>query len=129
MSKGIPAKGAPESNRRRSQRVILSMPVAVRTEGISRLGSFEETTKTLIVNAHGALIAIAGKLEKGQTLILTNVVTRQEQLCRVVHVGPISDGKAQVGVEFTAPSPDFWQIVFPPEDWHAEQEPAAQKGK
>jgi hypothetical protein len=125
-----PNKGGPESSRRRSQRVILSVPVTVRIEGGPGTASLEEATQTLIVNAHGALIAIAGKVEKGQTLRLTNRATREEQLCHVVHVGPVSGGKAQVGVEFKTPSPDFWRIAFPPEDWTApDQEPATRKGK
>jgi hypothetical protein len=130
MSASNPNKGGPEQNRRRSQRVILSVPVTVRTEEGRRDGAFEEKTQTLIVNAHGALIAIAGKVEKGQILRLTNHPTHEERLCHVVHVGPISGGKAQIGVEFKAPSPDFWRIAFPPEDWTApEQEPAVRKGK
>jgi hypothetical protein len=130
MSTWNPNKGGPESNRRRSQRVILSVPVTVRTEDGRREASFEEVTHTLIVNAHGALIAIAGKVEKGQTLRLTNRATHEEQLSHVVHVGPVSGSKAQIGVEFKTPSPDFWRIAFPPEDWSApEPEPAARKGK
>jgi PilZ domain len=130
MSTLNPNKGGPESNRRRSQRVILTLPVTVRTEDGFRGSSFEEATRTLIVNAHGALIAIAGKVEKGQTLRLNNRATGEEQLCHVVHVGPVSSGKAQVGVEFKTPAPAFWRIAFPPEDWTApEQEPAARKGK
>jgi hypothetical protein len=130
MSTGNPTKGGPEMNRRRSQRVILSLAVTVRTEAGPRQAPFEEATQTLIVNAHGALIALAGKVEKGQTLRLTNRATHEEQLCNVVHVGPVSGGKAQVGVEFKIPAPDFWHIAFPSEDWTApEPEPAARKIK
>lgn len=70
-----------------------------------------------MVNAHGALLALAGKVEKGQTLRLINQATHQEQLCHVMFLGPSSGGKAKVGVEFKTPSPDFWRIAFPPEDW------------
>ena len=129
MSTWNPTKGAPESSRRRSQRVILSLPVTVRSEGGSRDASFEEATQTLVVNAHGALIAIAGKVGKGQTLRLTNATTHEERLCHVMYVGPESGGKSQIGVEFDKPSPDFWRIAFPPEDWKApEQERATRKG-
>jgi hypothetical protein len=129
MSTWIPAKGGPESKSRRSQRVILSLPVTVRTESGPRDASFEEETQTLVVNAHGALVAIAGKVEKGQTLRLTNRTTKEELSCRVMYVGPVSGGKGQIGIEFHKPSPDFWRIAFPPEDWTApEPEPAARKG-
>jgi hypothetical protein len=35
----------------------------------------------------------------------------------VVYVGNPQGAKAQVGIEFVKPSPAFWQIDFPPEDW------------
>ena len=130
MSTWIPVKGGPASGNRRSQRVLLSLPVTVRTEDGPREASFKEETQTLVVNAHGALIALAGHVEKGQTLYLTNRTLHAEQLCRVIYVGPISGGKAQIGVEFTKPSPDFWRITFPPEDWTMpEQTPATSKVK
>ena len=117
MPGGSPIKSSPDATRRRSQRVVLSLPVTVRTEDATKNSSFEEETHTLVVNLHGALIALSGKVTKGQKLRLTNRATKAEQECRVATLGPISGGKAQVGVEFLKPSPDFWHISFPPEDW------------
>ncbi len=117
MANGSLIPGGPETSRRRSQRVILSLRVIVRTEDAPKIAAFEEETHTLIVNAHGALIALKAKVAKGQKLRLTNRATKAEQSCRVASLGPMSEGKAQVGVEFLKPSPDFWQISFPPEDW------------
>jgi hypothetical protein len=90
----------------------------VRTEGGPKESSFEEETQTLIVNLHGALVLLAAKVGKGQMLHLKNRSTHEEQLCRVASLGPSSGGKTQVGVEFLKPSPDFWRISFPPEDWN-----------
>ena len=112
-----PSKGGPEPRRRRSQRVILTMAVTVRTEEGRRNDPFEETTQTLLVNAHGALILLAQKVEKGQTLLIRNCATRAEHACQVAHLSAGTTGKTQVGIEFTTPSPDFWRISFPPEDW------------
>jgi hypothetical protein len=117
MSTGSPFQGGPDPGRRRSQRVILSLAVTVRTDGGPKDASFEEETQTLVVNLHGALIVLAAKVAKGQKLRLTNRASKEEQQCRVASVGPATDGKAQVGVEFLKPSPDFWHISFPPEDW------------
>jgi len=117
MPNGSPLKGRPDPSRRRSQRVILSLPVTVRTEDGPKDISFEEETHTLVVNLHGALIVLAAKVAKGQRLRLTNRATQLEQVCRVASLGPVSGGKAQIGVEFLTPSPDFWRISFPPEDW------------
>jgi hypothetical protein len=117
MANGSLFPGGPDATRRRSQRVILSLRVIVRTEDGPKATSFEEETHTLIVNAHGALIALKSKVAKGQKLRLTNRATKAEQVCRVANLGTTSEGKAQIGVEFLKPSPDFWQISFPPEDW------------
>lgn len=105
--------------RRRSQRVFLSVAVTVQHEGGGDNPPFTEETHTFVVNAHGALIGLAAKIEKGQILTLKNLATREEQACAVVYLGPTFGGKAQIGVEFTSRSPDFWRITFPPEDWNA----------
>jgi hypothetical protein len=105
----------PESNRRRSQRVMLSVAITVRSDGPN---AFEEETQTLIVNAHGALIALGAKVKNGQTLWVKNQSTHEEQACKVVFLGQPSDLKTQVGIEFTGRCPGFWRIAFPPEDWN-----------
>lgn len=118
MSTASPFQGGPPTlRRRRSQRVILSHPILVRTVDAPKDAAFEEETHTLVLNMHGALIVLAGKVEKGQKLRLKNHATNAEQICRVANLGTKSGDKAQVGVEFLSPSPDFWHISFPPEDW------------
>ena len=129
MSAQDPIEPIFEKGRRRSQRAILKLPVTIRTEGGPPETLFEEATQTLVVNVHGALLAIAGRVHVGQMLCLTNRTTHEERFCHVKYLGPISGGKAQVGVEFDKPSPDFWRIAFPPENWTApEPEPATSKG-
>jgi hypothetical protein len=106
----------PVISRRRSQRVIMSIPVTVKWRGPDGQES-EETTASLVLNAHGALLALACALKEGQTLRLVNRTTDQEEDCRVVYLGPESAGKVQVGLEFVKPAPEFWHITFPPENW------------
>ena len=101
---------------RRSQRVYLSMPVVVYKDGAGPGGSYEET-RTLAVNAHGALILLRMAVRLGQLLTLKNAKTQQELVCRVVNLGPYHSGKAEVGIEFERPAPKFWHIAFPPADW------------
>jgi PilZ domain-containing protein len=108
----------PVISRRRSQRVIMSIPVTVKWRGPDGQQA-EETTASLVLNAHGALLALANAMKEGQTLRLVNRTTDQEQECRVVYLGPVSSGKAQVGLEFLEPAPEFWNITFPPENWTA----------
>jgi hypothetical protein len=125
-----PTTGGPESIRRRSQRVFVSIAIMVRNEGGRKGTAFEEETHTLVVNAHGALIGLAAKIEKEQILRLMNRATREEQVCKVVYTGPVLGGKAQIGVEFTSRAPDFWRIAFPPEDWTVPQQaPATRANK
>jgi hypothetical protein len=106
-----------DKGRRRSLRVLLSVAVIIR--GTNPDGSaFSEETKTLVVNAHGALIHIRADVKANQRITMTYKGTGETQECRVVYVGPMQGGKAQAGIEFAKPSPKFWQISFPPEDWN-----------
>ena len=109
------ATSGPEANRRRSQRVILS--VAVTVSGENPKGKFTEQTKTLVVNAHGALINLAAKVSQGQQLELKSATSDEKQSCKVVYVGPTMQGQTQVGIEFIKPAPHFWRVAFPPENW------------
>jgi hypothetical protein len=105
-----------EPGRRRSMRVLLSLPIVV-TGKNSRNQDFQEETRTLVVNAHGALIALGAPVIAGQEITLRNKATRESRVCRVVHVGHANAEKNQLGIEFLQPAPAFWQIDFPPEDW------------
>jgi hypothetical protein len=107
----------PESMRRRSQRVMLSIPVTL--SGQTSDGPFTEQTQTLVINAHGALVMLAARVTMGQKLELKSLTHAEAQTCTVVFVGLTTDGRTQFGVEFTAPAPNFWQIAFPPQDWSA----------
>jgi len=101
---------------RRSQRLLLRVPVQAERH-LKGGQPKNEDTETLAVNAHGALILLVPPVEEDGQLSLTNKKTGETQACKVVYVGPVESGKIQVGVEFLQPSPQFWRIVFPPEDW------------
>jgi hypothetical protein len=105
-----------DPGRRRSMRVLLSVPIHVSGETSEKQG-FEEDTRTLVVNAHGALISLAAKVIAGQQITLSNRSTQKSSDCRVIYLGNPSSGKIQMGLEFIKPSPSFWQIDFPPDDW------------
>jgi len=104
------------SAQRRSSRVFTRIPV--RATGKSVQGrKFRENSQTIVINAHGGLLYLQEEIAMGADLVLINPVTEEEQECRVVYFGNMQAGKAQMGVEFLNPSPSFWQIDFPPEDW------------
>lgn len=104
-----------KSNRRRSQRVLLGLPVTVIGQTPDKK-PLEEHTRTLVVNAHGALVLLNMKVSTGMQLVLRNGKTNEEVACRVVFAGQ-QLGKAEVGLEFLKPTPNFWHIAFPPADW------------
>jgi hypothetical protein len=98
--------------RRRSQRVALSFPIMV-SESDANHGATVERTHTLAVSRYGGLIALRSSLNPGQTLLMTNTVSRVSKECRVVYLGPTHKDRRQVGVEFVEPACDFWNISFP----------------
>jgi hypothetical protein len=103
---------------RRTQRVLLQIPILVRAQFAGDDPITEETT-TLEVNAHGGLIALAMKVRPGQKLVLKNWTTAHEQECRVVHIRDKPIGKNEVGIAFPFAMPKFWNVAFPPPDWEA----------
>lgn len=104
------------SDRRRSQRAFLSVGVLV--EGETPRGKlFREETSTLAVSAHGALLLMANEVANDQKIQLVHRGTGERQACRVAYRGTIHSGKTEVGVEFLAAAPKFWQMDFPPSDW------------
>ncbi|MBZ5695602.1 MAG: hypothetical protein LAN36_09595 [Acidobacteriia bacterium] len=105
-----------DPGRRRSMRVLLSVPIQVNGKD-KEAQDFEEETRTLVVNAHGALISLGARVAAGQQITVANKSTRKTLDCRIVHLGTASAGKIQTGIEFVMPCPSFWQIDFPPDDW------------
>src|SRR5882724_10612673 len=102
------------ANRRRSQRVLMSIPVRVSGQ-ISAGLPFEEETHTRAISAHGALILMSTPVSRGQRLTLSNIQTKAALECVVAHIDRRKD--PQAGVEFTLPNPMFWHVAFPPKDW------------
>lgn len=104
------------SNRRRSQRVMLNVPVQV--VGNNTVGTqFEEETETISVSAHGAVLLLSPVVTKGQLLTLTNLRTKAALECVVAYLGQNQGNRREVGISFTLPNRMFWQVVFPPWDW------------
>lgn len=117
--KGSVSKLADEygSTRRRTQRVKIAIPIAVRIPK-TNASFYEEAAETVVVNAHGCLARLAVPLEQGQQIRIVNSKSSEEQACAVVWIGRFTEGKTEVGLEFSAPAPRFWGITFPPEDWN-----------
>src|SRR5712692_7971239 len=101
---------------RRSQRVEVSVPVVVYRP--PRQGpQFYESTQTLVVSTHGALMPLTGTVAPKQRLLVQNTGSGEQQESRVVYVKKEPTGPPMVAVEFSRPAPSFWHIAFPPADW------------
>lgn len=102
--------------RRRSKRIRARVRISVRIQSRNK-ETVSEDTDSLIVNAHGALILLASPVGRDQFITVVNPKTNQELLARVTAIGTRFMGKAQIGIEFIRPAPEFWGINPWPEDW------------
>jgi hypothetical protein len=102
------------SNRRKSQRVVVNLPVRV----IAKNGvgtEISEDTTTVSVSAHGALLQLEMKVVKGQKIVLQNPNTSDALECSIDYLGGSEEGRREVGVSFLLHNRTLWQISFPME--------------
>ena len=110
-------------NRRRSQRVMLQVPVLIKVK-MPEGNRVQAQAFTQVVNAHGGLLAAPFKTAVGQKITLVNPHSGKEVGCRVVRVEEPLEGSFATAFEFDERSPQFWPISFPPLDWAVTEEVA-----
>src|SRR5437879_13848176 len=104
------------ANQRRSQRILLSVPL--RVSGKRANGTpFVEHTKTLIVSAHGALLQLKEPVQGGQALSIRHATTGAEIPCKVVGLNPGANAVAEVGLEVSQRNPRCWRVSVPRAAW------------
>ncbi len=96
--------------RRRAQRVLLRMPILVHLPG--KANPLHGVTHT--VSANGAMIILPEGLPTGTKLSLENQKTQKKVEAHVVRPPQLNAEGSLIPVEFMAPSPNFWNIFFPP---------------
>jgi hypothetical protein len=116
MAQPDPVSKKGSISQRRSQRLLLRVQVVAERRA-GQPDAKSESTETLAVNAHGALILLTPPVDEPEQILIKNARTSESQMCKVVYQGLMEGGRLQVGVEFIAPSPNFWRVSFPPEDW------------
>ena len=101
-------------DRRRSERLLITVPI--RVEGVDRDGEkFNEETRTLVVNRHGARIYLQRMVAAGATLLVTTLVGRRSGKFRVVGpTQPHSGAGGEWGIECQESNSNVWGIGFPP---------------
>jgi periplasmic protein TonB len=107
----------------RADAVSLEVPVKVHGSRVTDVvrgvtphtEPFEEQTSTMIVFPQGAVIRMSTSVNVGQMLVVTNLKSRQDAICRVVKVRTFSNLQGYVEVEFTHKQPGYWSVYFPSE--------------
>jgi hypothetical protein len=118
ISKGQLDRGAslmPGEERRRSQRVIVRVPLTL--EVIISDQKITVQAHTVAVNIHGAMVLCPRPLDANVILEIVNDRTHERSAARVTRTPRESAEGYLVPLEFTVPSPSFWQISFPPSNW------------
>jgi hypothetical protein len=98
--------------RRRTVRVTLTVGLTVRwqTEAGEK---FSVKTFSHSVSREGGLFPMEEPVVVGQTLHIANENSGKSIESKVTTIRKARDGKTFVGVEFAAPSANFWQMCFP----------------
>lgn len=108
-------KSVAPSGFRRSQRLILDIPIVICGEDDR---PFREETFTITVNADGGLVVLEHRVALGQKIVLMNPKTWDEREATIASLGPPYAGLSTVGFQFVNPAPDFWAVSSPPPDWN-----------
>ena len=100
-----------------AQPVALEVPVTVNgartVDGSDKREPFSESTKTVLIFGHGAVIRLASLVSPGQLLFVTNEKTKKEVVCQVVKSKNYRTVTGYVELEFTEPAIGFWGMRFP----------------
>src|ERR1700678_725403 len=118
-NRGVQAKASPAGHLR-SDAVSLEVPVKVHGSRVTEVAReitphtepFEEQTSTMIVFHQGAVIRMSTSVNVGQMLVVTNLKSRQDAICRVVKVRTFSNLQGYVEVEFTHKQEGYWGMQF-----------------
>ena len=106
--------------RRRSQRVMIRIPVTVEFGSAGKKVKLEATTAS--VNDHGAMLLCPRNLAIETQLQIKHGNTQQQQSCRITRA-PIESAEGYlIPVEFAELAPGFWGISFPPTNWKAPED-------
>jgi hypothetical protein len=98
--------------RRRSQRVIIRVPVTLQLTKNGRV--FMVSAYTIAVNIHGAMVICPDSVDSETKVEIINDRTRERASARVTRTPRQSAEGYLIPLEFDKPFPMFWQISFPP---------------
>lgn len=105
----------PAEERRRSQRVMIQVPVTLELTVAGKKMTVRASTAS--VNDQGAMLVCTKNFPVDTKFDLINDHTAQKQSCRVTRTAIENAQGYLVPVEFAAAAPGFWHISFPPPGW------------
>jgi protein TonB len=117
-------------DRMRADAVSLELPVRVHgtrvgaAAGTASSEPFEEKTSTMIVFPQGGVLRMATFVAPAQMIVITNLKSGHDAICRVKKVRAFAQGQSYVEIEFTHQKPGYWGVYFPGEGPQAGQEAA-----
>jgi protein TonB len=125
------AKG--DSGHLRSDAVSLNVEVKIHGSRITDVvrgvtphtEPFEEQTSTMIVFPQGGVVKMSTVVTAGQMLVLANLKSGHDAICRVVKVRACGLSQSYVEIEFTHPQPGYWGVRFPSDVFERMPQPAA----
>jgi len=118
ITKELPNRGSalmPGEERRRSQRVIIRVPITLVFQENGQ--AVKLAAHTVAVNIHGAMVLCKRPLEAETQVEVVNGRTDEKIGSRVTRAPRDSAEGFLIPLEFTAAAPNFWQISFPPANW------------
>ncbi len=97
-----------------AQATALEVAVTVQgsktVEGTDQRELFTETTKTILVSEHGAVLKLNARISPRQCVFLRNDQSGKEILCKVVESHQAGE-TGYTDLEFTVSEPKFWDVT------------------
>src|SRR5580698_9719477 len=114
----------PESPGLRADAVSLEVPVKVHgsrvaevVRGItSHTEPFEEQTTSMIVFPQGGVLRMSAPVTAGQMMVVTNLKSGHDAICRIVKVRAYAPSQSYVEIEFTNRQQGYWGVQFAGEE-------------
>jgi hypothetical protein len=114
----------PDSGGLRANAVSLEVPVKVHgsrvaevVRGItSHTEPFEEQTTSMIVFPQGGVLRMSTPVTSGQMMVVTNLKSGHDGICRIVKVRAYAPSQSYVEIEFTNRQQGYWGVQFAGEE-------------
>jgi TonB family protein len=104
----------------RADAVSLEVPVRVHgshvieatKDAAAHTEPFEESTSTMIIFPQGAVLRMSATVSVGQMIVVTNLKSGQDAICRIVKVRAYGPNQSYVETEFTHRQVGYWGVQF-----------------